>query len=196
MLFDIHTHISQFDNAELQPMIDRWESNNVQFVVSAGTNPHDSRESIKLSRKYKQIYAGIGLHPTEITDDYKSQINEIFDLIDEQVITVSEIGLDYLPNSPDIKTQKYCFTSQIELSYQYKLPIVFHMRESNQDSIKLLEENKGKIVGGASHYFQGSLNDAKRLIDLGMYLSFAKPILRDKTLQDIASKIPLDNIVL
>ena len=196
MLFDIHTHIAQLNKEEIESMIDRWESNSVRFVVSAGTNPHDSHKSIKLSIAYKQIYAGIGLHPTEITDDYKNQISEICKLINEQVVTISEIGLDYLPDSPDINIQKYCFKKQIEMGHQYKLPIVFHMRKSNEDTLEILEENKSKIIGGASHYFQGSLKDAERVINLGMYVSFAKPLLRDKNLQHIAKQIPLDSIVL
>lgn len=196
MLFDIHTHISQFNHDELDLMIERWQANNVGFVVSAGTNPNDSFESIELSKKYKNIYAGIGLHPTEIKDDYKNQMNKIFNLINDQVITISEIGLDYLPDSPDIKIQKYCFLSQIEFSYHNNLPIVFHMRESNEDTLNLLEDNIEKIIGGASHYFQGSLKDAERLIEMGMYVSFAKPLLRDQSLQLIAKKIPIGNIVL
>lgn len=196
MLFDIHTHISQFNHDELDLMIERWQANNVGFVVSAGTNPNDCFESIELSKKYKHIYAGIGLHPTEITDDYKNQMNKIFNLINDRVITISEIGLDYLSDSPDINIQKYCFLSQIEFSYQNNLPIVFHMRESNEDTLNILEDNIEKIIGGASHYFQGSLKDAERLIGMGLYVSFAKPLLRDQSLQLIAKKIPIDHIVL
>ena len=52
MLFDIHTHISQFNHDELDLMIERWQANNVGFVISAGTNPNDSFESIELSKKF------------------------------------------------------------------------------------------------------------------------------------------------
>ena len=55
MLFDIHTHISQFNNEELETMRQRWNSNNVGFVLSAGTNVNDSYESIKLAKKYSDI---------------------------------------------------------------------------------------------------------------------------------------------
>ena len=196
MLFDIHTHISQFNNDELEPMRQRWNSNNVGFVLSAGTNVNDSYESIKLAKKYSDIYAGIGLHPTEINENHEKQLNDLFNLINDQVITISEIGLDYLPDSPDRDIQKYCFLSQIEFSFQHKLPIIFHMRESNEDTIKLLGKNNDKIIGGASHYFQGTLKDAQRIIDLGMYVSFAKPLLRDENLQKIAECISIENIVL
>ena len=86
MLFDIHTHISQFNNDELEPMRQRWNSNNVGFVLSAGTNVNDSYESIKLAEKYSDIYAGIGLHPTEINENYEKQLNDLFNLINDQAL--------------------------------------------------------------------------------------------------------------
>ncbi len=196
MLFDIHTHISQFSHEELDSMRQRWHLNNVGFVLSAGTNAYDSRESINLSKKYPDIFAGIGLHPTEINEDYENQINDVFNLMNDQVITMSEIGLDYLPNSPDREIQKYCFLRQIEFAAQNKLPIIFHMRNSNEDTLQILEENDDKIIRGASHYFQGTLKDAERIIGLGMYVSFAKTLLRDEGLQKIAQCIPIENIVL
>ena len=46
------------------------------------------------------------------------------------------------------------------------------------------------------HYFQGDLNTAKRAIDLGFYISLARPLLRYTYLQEVAAAISLDNIVL
>ena len=46
------------------------------------------------------------------------------------------------------------------------------------------------------HYFQGDLNTARRVIDLGFYVSLARPLLRYTYLQEVAAAVPLDNIVL
>ena len=51
-------------------------------------------------------------------------------------------------------------------------------------------------VGGVMHYFQGDLDTAKRAIDLGFYISLARPLLRYTYLQEVAAAISLDHIVL
>ena len=45
------------------------------------------------------------------------------------------------------------------------------------------------------HYFQGTLDDAKRVIDLGFYVSIARPIFRLDHLADVVRQISLDHIV-
>ena len=77
MLFDIHTHISQFNNDELVPMRQRWNSNNVGFVLSAGTNVNDSYESIKLAKKYSDRVVCL-IDGTIIFDEKSSNINEAY----------------------------------------------------------------------------------------------------------------------
>ena len=46
------------------------------------------------------------------------------------------------------------------------------------------------------HYFQGSLYDAEAAIDLGFYISIARPIFRLDSLRDVVKKLPIDKIVL
>ena len=46
------------------------------------------------------------------------------------------------------------------------------------------------------HYFQGDMNTARTAIDLGFYISLAKPLLRLPHLQVVAANLPLDRIVL
>ena len=52
MFIDIHTHLPQYDDVELDGIIQRWKSNKVKYVVSAGTTINDSIKSINLSKRY------------------------------------------------------------------------------------------------------------------------------------------------
>ena len=49
---------------------------------------------------------------------------------------------------------------------------------------------------GVIHYFQADERTARTAIDLGFYISLARPLLRLSHLQVLAASLPLENIVL
>jgi TatD DNase family protein len=112
------------------------------------------------------------------------------------VVCISEIGLDYLPSSPDHDVQGQVFRAQIRLAKSLKLPIIFHSRESHPEVFRTLREEQAGDVGGAMHYFQGDEATARQAIDCGFYISLARPLLRLPELQATAQAIPLGHIVL
>jgi TatD DNase family protein len=59
-----------------------------------------------------------------------------------------------------------------------------------------LREEQAYEVGGAMHYFQGDERTAKTAVDLGFYISLARPLLRLPHLQKVATGLSLDNVVL
>ena len=114
----------------------------------------------------------------------------------DKVIVISEIGLDFLDNMPDRATQYQAFREQIRLARDLSLPIVFHSRKAHDEVLRVLREERAYEVGGAMHYFQGHMDTARAAIDLGFYISFAKPLLRLPHLQAVATDLPLEHIVL
>ncbi len=97
---------------------------------------------------------------------------------------------------PDRATQYQAFREQIRLARELRLPIVFHSREAHDEVLRVLREERAYEVGGAMHYFQGDMDTAQAAIDLGFYISLAKPLLRLPHLQAVAAELPLDRIVL
>jgi TatD DNase family protein len=113
-----------------------------------------------------------------------------------RVVCISEIGLDFLPTSPNHDIQIQVFREQIRLARNVKLPIVIHSRESYLEVLQILREEKAGQVGGAMHYFQGDETIAWMAIELGFYISLARPLLRLPELQEVAKAIPMKHIVL
>ena len=128
------------------------------------------------------------------TEDYQT-LTELAST-EPKVIVMSEIGLDYMEGMPDRAWQFPAFREQISIARALKLPIVFHSREAHQDCFRVLKEEKGYEVGGIMHYFQGSLEEAQQVIDLGFYISVARPIFRLPHLQEVVAKVPIENIVI
>ncbi|MXZ03483.1 MAG: TatD family deoxyribonuclease [Chloroflexi bacterium] len=207
MLIDIHTHIQQHDLSEVPGMLQRAEDVGVSTIIAAGTTIEDSRKAIRLAETYANIYAGVGIHPSDLEAPISSEDIAMLDSMAShgRVTVMSEIGIDHMPNSPDHKSQKEAFAAQIEIAKRHDLPVVFHVREHLDDlsrfearasALAILADQDAGQLGGAAHYFQGDYDYARKVLDLGLKISFAKPLLRSKELQDVARRLPLDSIVL
>ncbi len=198
MLIDIHTHLDQHDLAELPGILDRADSAGVNAVVIAGTTVESSQNCIGLANAHPPVFAGVGVHPTDI--DRKLTADDLDELdrmaASGQVVVMSEVGLDYQPTSPDHDMQKTNLRAQLDIARRHRLPVVFHVRESASDAIQLLADERAGELGGAAHYFQADKEYARQVLDLGFHISLAKPLLRLPELQDVAKWVPMDRIVL
>jgi TatD DNase family protein len=197
-LIDGHTHIDQFDPDDLQELLERARLANVGLIIAAGTTVSSCENVVVLAEEYPFIKAGIGLHPADLTgplDDATAQ--HLHDLATHaEVVEWSECGLDYMPDSPDKAVQQDSLRIQIRMARDLGLPLVTHSREADEDTVRILTEEHAGDVGGAWHYFGGSLELAKQAMDFGFYVSLAKPLLREESLQAVAAQIPLANLVI
>ena len=199
MLIDCHVHLDGYGDEEIGEVLARGRGVGVAFVISAGTTLPSSERVVALTRKHADLFAGVGIHPMDIRKPFDdatySRLRQLA-VANEKVIVVSEIGLDFMEGAPDRAIQYTAFREQIRLARDLGYPIVFHSRESHDEAFRLLREERAYEVGGVMHYFQGDLDTAKRAIDLGFYISLARPLLRYSYLQEVAAALPLANIVL
>ena len=199
-LIDTHCHLDAYvTDCEIGEVLERARIVGVRLIVNAGTTVQSSRRCVKLTKKFPELYAGVGIHPMDLTgpvdDGVYAQLSECATSTDK-VIVISEIGLDFLDNMPDRAMQYQAFREQIRLARELRLPIVFHSREAHDEVLRVLREERAYEVGGAMHYFQGDMDTARAAIDLGFYISLAKPLLRLPHLQAVAADLPLERIVL
>lgn len=132
-----------------------------------------------------------------------------------KVVGIGECGLDYYHMDLDsIEKQKIAFIAQIELANELDLPLMLHIRNGSDksrnayfDVYELLKKHscRFKEVGlpkivGVSHFFAGSVEDMKRFVDMGVYISFAGPITYKPKLEicdylSVIKETPLDMIL-
>ena len=207
MFIDTHAHIHQHNPSEVPGIIERAVQKNVGAILTAGTTVADSREAIELAKRQTRVFAGIGIHPTEITnpisEDELSQLEGLTTA--PQVVVMSEIGIDHQDTSPDKDWQEESFYAQIKIAREHKLPLIFHIREQDDDydahsaqdaALSILKETGAGNIGGSAHYFQGRWSFAEKLLDLGFNISFAKTLTRIADLEETAKKTPTSRLLL
>ena len=168
---DTHSHIyyDQYKN-DLPAIIDAAKQNNVCKIICVGTDIKTSFESIEIASQYDDVYCTVGCHPHETSKVEKNYIYELEQMCkNSKVVAIGETGLDYYYNHSPPSIQKKCFIDQINLSSDLEMPIVIHNRNSDEDLLIILEKYKPT---GVIHCFSGDINLAKKIIELGMLLSF------------------------
>ncbi len=196
MLIDTHCHLFFEElKKDLAGVLSRASELGVTKFICVGTNVKDSKESYDLAINYENIFSTAGVHPhdsEEVPKDYLDQIKEL--LNNSKVVALGEIGLDYFRNISDRKIQKQIFREQLDLAQEINKPIVFHNRESDDDILRILSEYPDVV--GVSHCFSSSYKVAKKLIDMGFYISFSGNLtFKNSHLPDVAKKLPINRLL-
>ena len=197
-LIDCHSHLDGFDDPEVGLILDRASAAGVGAVVTAGTTLESSRRAVRLAADNPGLLAAVGLHPQDLAGPMTGEAESALIALaaSDRVVAVSEIGLDFQDSSPDRAVQFDAFRRQIGMARELELPIVFHSRLADRDTLRVLREERGFEVGGAMHYFQGDERTAREAIDLGFWVSLARPLLRLEGLRSVAAQLPMEWIVL
>ncbi|HDO23597.1 MAG TPA: TatD family deoxyribonuclease, partial [bacterium] len=197
-LFDIHSHLnfSRFDE-DREEVIKRMRDNGI-WTVCVGVDKKTSREAIKLAEKYDEIFAAVGLHPTEdLTTGFSSDEFEKL-ARHPKVVAIGECGLDYyrIENQPaeaEQIRQKEVFARQIELAIKINKPLMVHCRSAHGETLEILSSYEG--ARGDIHFFSGAWEQARKYFDLGFSISFAGPITFADEYDEVIKKSPLDKIM-
>ena len=199
---DCHTHLDQYAGygaGEISEILERADEAGVKYIVAAGTTLDSSRACIQMTKDYDIMYAGVGIHPMEANEPVDDEVYGALEALAKsspKVICISEVGLDFLPASPDHATQYQVFRQHIRLAKSLRFPIIFHSRESHPEVFQTLREEQAGDVGGAMHYFQADEATAREAIDCGFFISLARPLTRLLEVQEAARAVPLEHIVL
>lgn len=167
-------------------------------VVGVGESVASARAAVELARRHPgEVVAACGVHPHDARL-YEAQAGELADLaVDEHVVAVGEIGLDYHYDYSPRDVQRDVFARQVDLGRQLKKPIVVHTREAGEDTLAVLASERAGEVGGVIHCFSEDRAFAERALDLGFYLSFSGIVTFKgaATVHEVARFAPLDRVL-
>jgi TatD DNase family protein len=205
MWIDTHCHLDAPEFAKNLPEVIRSAlDNNVQAILLPAVKAADCEAVRALANQYGHQIPGLvytlGIHPLYTNQAQEGDISilekEISkSLSDPRFVGIGEIGLDYFVEDLDPHKQEYFFNAQLDLAQQFQLPVILHVRRSQDAILKALRRRK--IPGGIAHAFNGSFQQAEQFIELGFKLGFGGAATYERALQirRLLSELPLDSIV-
>ncbi len=170
---ETHAHIyaSQFDK-DRDDAVERARELGVEEILM----PNIDEQSIDGMLEAELRYGGVckammGLHPCYVKKDFERILYLVEDWWSKRdFIAMGEMGIDLYWDKTHIEQQKEAFRIQTRWAMERKKPIVIHARDANEVVIELLEELQDGTLTGVLHCFSGSVEEAQKFIELGMYL--------------------------
>ena len=198
---DTHTHLyaQEFD-FDREAVIQRAIHNKVDKLFFPNVDLESIPRMLELEAKYpNNCFAMMGLHPCSVGADYSLVLEEIKKhLFSRNFVAVGEIGLDYYWSKDFIKEQKDAFRIQCRWAIELDIPIIIHARESLDDLIEIVREEKGNSnLRGIFHCFGGSLEQANQIIELNFLMGIGGVLTYKKSgLDEVVKHIDLNHLVL
>ena len=200
MIIDSHCHLAYLkENVSLDSIIQNAKDENINLMLNIATKLSEFDKLIKISNKYEEVYFTLGIHPHEASQMCENITKKIYENSNNsKFIGIGETGLDFHYNHSEKKSQILSFEKQIEISQELSLPLIIHMRDAEEDTIRIIKQkNKLKNLSGVIHCFTGTQNFADEMLELGFYISASGVITFKKSdeLRNIFSLLPINKIL-
>jgi len=197
---DTHAHIysSKFDSDRDQIL---------QEVLASGVSriymPNVDIETIEAMFSCEQKYPGVcvpmmGLHPCDVKADFQDQLKIMEDWLNRRPFAaIGEIGLDLYWDKTLFEEQKQALQIQINWAKSKNLPIVLHCRDAMDETIEIIRSNQDGKLKGIFHCFNGNLDQALAIIEMGFLLGIGGvATYKNGGLDQVIPEIGLDYLVL
>lgn len=198
-LIDTHSHIDMIEQISLDEVLANAAANDVEKIILPCAYPKDIDKIIDITEKYVNVYAYLGVHPSEARDWNDSLSEKITNYVSsgKKVVGIGEIGLDYYWDKSFNDIQKEVFIKQIHLANELKLPINIHDREAHKDTFDIIQANNENSTV-IMHCFSGSVEFARECIKAGYYIALGGVVTFKNAIKmkEVAADIPIDRLLL
>ncbi len=200
MIIDSHCHLSLDNNImDIENILNRARSSGVRKYLNISTKSNDFETLIDISSTYDDIFFTLGIHPHESKETNNDILKIIKNNLDnKKLLGIGETGLDFYYNHTDKKTQIKSLEYHIDLAQESKLPLVIHMRDAEDDLVRIFTDKmKKKEFTGVIHCFTGSLKFAKHILEMGFYISASGIITfkNSENLRNTFKQIPINRLL-
>lgn len=206
MLIDTHCHLDAQEFASDRPdVIRRARDAGVRHIIIPAVDTRNFDAVRDLAHQFPGGAYALGIHPLCVpsakAEDLITLENAIQSAMDDpRFVAIGEIGLDFFV--PELKTpelqhkQEVFYEAQLRLADTYDLPVILHVRRSQDRILKYLRTRPD--VRGIAHAFNGSFHQAEVFLKLGFVLGAggAMTFSRARQIRRLVTELPLEHWVL
>jgi TatD DNase family protein len=185
------------------PMVVSATAAGVTRLICVGNTLQDSMKAVDYVKNRPNMWASIGLHPHEASKYIgdKAALAKFSALLTDQsavhdIVAIGECGLDYFHEHSPKVAQAEILRYQLRLAQQYKLPVIFHVRNAFDDFWPIFDEFKD--ITGVIHSFSATESVLQEILKRGLYvgLNGIMTFTKDERQLTAARAVPLDNLLL
>lgn len=172
--------------------------NHVELLLSNAVDYETSLETIGLARRYPEVLAAIGVHPSTATysSDYKlDEFERLIDANEGYVKAIGEIGLDgkYTRDEKLIEDQERVFRFFLALAERRRLPVVVHSRFAVREVLATLSDFRLSCV--LLHWYDGPIDNLSSFKEKGYVISIGPALFYSKSISEIAKTADIATIL-
>lgn len=206
MLIDTHCHLDAAEfNQDREAVIAEAQEAGVRKIVIPAVERSNFSAVRELAHGIEGGFYALGIHPMYVhrahAEDLAVLEQKIADAMpDPRFVGVGEIGLDFfvkeIASGQAREQQEYFYAAQLSIAQQFGLPVILHVRKSQDSLLKYLR--RVKLSGGIAHAFNGSFQQAQAFIKLGFVLGMGGAMTYTRSLQirRLATELDLASLVL
>ena len=205
-VIDSHCHIAGPEFvADLPSVIARAKDATLAhaLVILAADDEPEIAQGRTVAAQWDAVRFSVGVHPHaagKFASNPEGAAARVDEVTSTQPLTrgLGEIGLDYHYDFAPREVQQQVFREQIRLAKRRRLPIVIHTREAEEDTFRILDEERASEAGGVFHCFTGDRAMARRALDIGFHVSLAGIVTfpRALELKEVAKMVPIERLLI
>ncbi|WP_309660644.1 TatD family hydrolase [Sphingomonas sp.] len=199
-LIDSHCHLNYPGLVERQDeVLDSARARGVGGFLNIATRQTEWGDILATAERHGDVWASVGVHPHEADAHPDLGATALVDGSQHaKVVAIGECGLDYYYDKSDRAAQRERFAAHIEAARETGLPLIVHTRDAEEDTAAILGAAvKQGGVTGVLHCFTGSLDLARKALDMGFFISLSGIVTfkNARDLQETAKQVPLDRLL-
>jgi TatD DNase family protein len=168
---DTHSHLflKEFDE-DRGAVYNRAMNAGVHQMILPNVDSSSLEILLAVCRQFHEhCYPAIGVHPCSIKENWQEELGIHEEVLQKvKVKAIGEIGIDLYWDKTFIKEQELALETQIKWALKNNLPVILHCRESMDRVLEIVSGYKS--LTGVFHAFNGTTQQAQRVIDMGFYL--------------------------
>jgi TatD DNase family protein len=197
---DSHAHLDMEDfDGDREEVVLRAFAAGIKSILCPAevTVAKSVQTTLALIEKFPSLVSAAGTHPHQARlfhPDCARRIEEL--ALAKKIKAVGEIGLDHHYDFSTRHDQMRAFRAQLLLAQALGLPVIIHSRNAGAEVISAIEEERF-TKGGVLHCFTEDWDVARKMIELGFFISFSGILTFPKaqSLREVAKKISLDRLL-
>ncbi len=195
---DTHTHLNHPRlHRRLPEVLERARGAGVVGMVVVGYDVKSSRLAVEIAGACPGTWAAVGVHPHDARTLDREMMEALRDLASNRgVVAVGETGLDFYRDLSPRDRQLEAFNMHIGLARELGLPLIVHCRQAQEEMLEVA--GQGGAAGWVWHCFDGTPEQARRAVELGMWIGFAGTVTyrSSESIRQAAAEVPLERMLL